>query len=150
MEYVVSEKNYPEQTVVYIRRKASLYEMGKIIRELFSTARSLKRKPAGTIFSIYYEKPEDPKSVDYEMCLPVQGQADAEGLKKIGGEKCAYLRVKGSYKQFEQAYGAVGQYVESKGYKAAAPPREVYVRGPLLGFLTFIPTMITDIYFPVE
>ena len=68
----------------------------------------------------------------------------------MGGDPCLYLRVKGSYARFEAAYRALTDHVEAKGYEMSGPPREVYVRGPLFGFLTFIPIMVTDIYFPIK
>ena len=82
------------------------------------------------------------------MHLPVDGSAG--GVTEIGGETCAYLRLKGSYKQFASAYAALGEYIQNNGLEVIAPPREVYIRGPLFGFMTFIPTMITDIYFTLK
>jgi len=148
--FAVEERKFPECVVLSIRTKDSLFAMGKYIGALFSKAKEAGRKPAGSVFCVYYEKPVDPKAVDYEMFLPVSGDIDpSKGIARIGGENCVYLRVKGSYSQFEAAYDAVSAYIAVKKLEIIAPPREVYVRGPLLGFLTFIPIMITDIYFPI-
>ena len=144
----IEQKVFPKQNVISIREKASLRDMGRIIGRLYKKARDAGLKPAGKIFTVYWEKPEDPDNVDYEICLPVEGSA--EGVTETGGETCAFLRVKGSYKQFESAYAALSEYIKCNDLEVAAPPREVYVRGPLFGFVTFIPIMITDIYFPLK
>lgn len=143
-------KPYPVQQVITIRTRDSLYAMGKYIGNLYKMARNAGLKPAGSSFCVYYEKPEDPKNVDYEMCLPVSGRSELVETKTIGGENCVYLRVNGSYKQFGDAYKLLNDYIEKNNIELSGPPREVYVRGPLLGFLTFIPTMVTDIYFPIK
>lgn len=141
-------KKYPIQNVITIRTRDSLYAMGKYIGQLHKKARAAGLKPAGKIYCVYYEKPEDPQNVDYEMGLPVSSVTDE--TTQIGGEDCVYLRVKGSYKQFGDAYQAMSDYIQKENIELSGPPREVYVKGPLLGFMTFIPTMITDIYFPIK
>jgi len=146
----VGKKTFPLLSAISIRTRDSLFAMGKLIGSLYGKAREAGRSPAGSVFCVYYEKPVDPKSVDYEMFLPVSGEADeAKGIARLGGENCLYLRVKGSYSQFGAAYDALSAFVEEHKLRMIAPPREVYVRGPLLGFLTFIPIMVTDIYFPI-
>jgi effector-binding domain-containing protein len=147
--YLVEQKKYPKQEVITIRTRDSLYSMGKYIGQLYKRAKKANLKVTGPIFCIYYEEPKDPKNVDFEMCLPIEGESDLES-KRIGGELCLYLRVKGSYKQFPEAYKALTEYVSKHKIELAGSPREVYVKGPLLGFLTFIPRMITDIYFPMK
>jgi effector-binding domain-containing protein len=137
-------------TVLTVKAKDSIRAMGNHIRGLFEQARIRGLKPDGPLFTVYYEKPEGEAPVEYELCLPVAGPpAELDKLADMGGDPCLYLRVKGSYSQFGAAYKAMTDHVSAKGYELAGPPREVYVRGPLLGFLTFLPTMVTDIYFPI-
>jgi effector-binding domain-containing protein len=53
----------------------------------------------------------------------------------------------GAYDTILQAYGALGTWVASNGYRIAGPSREIYLKshesGPPEGFLT-------EIQFPVE
>jgi effector-binding domain-containing protein len=124
--------------------------MGSYIRGLYEQARDRALKPAGPLFTVYFEKPEGDGPVEYELCLPVEGRTEElDKLADMGGDPCLFMRVKGSYAQFGAAYKALTDFVAAGGYELAGPPREVYVRGPLLGFLAFIPTMVTDIYFPI-
>ena len=147
-QWNIELKTFEPIKVVSIRTKDSLYAMGKYFGQLYGKARNGGLRPSGPLFCVYYEKPDDPQAVDYELFLPVSG--NAEGVRDFGGERCAWLRLHGSYSQFGAAYQAMGDWVAERKLEMIAPPREVYVRGPLFGFLTFIPVMVTDIHFPVK
>ena len=148
--YSIEEKDFPEMTVLTVKTKDSIRAMGSYIRGIYEQARIRGLRPDGPIFTVYFEKPEGEAAVEYELCLPVAGPAaELDKLADIGGDPCLYLRVKGSYAQFGAAYKALGDFATAGGYAISGPPQEVYVRSPLLGFLTFIPTMVTDIYFPI-
>ncbi len=148
--YAVKEKDFPEWTVLSLKTKDSLRAMGKHIGGLYGQAKLRGLRPDGPLFTVYFEKPEGEAPVEYELCLPVEGPtAELDKLTDIGGDPCLCLRVRGSYAQFGAAYKAMGDFVTAGGYRLSGPPREVYVRGPLFGFMTFLPTMVTDIYFPI-
>jgi effector-binding domain-containing protein len=147
--FKIEECDFPEMTVLSHREKDSLYAMGKHIKEIYRNAAMRGLRPAGPVFSVYFEKPTDPASVDYETLLPVEGPPEElDKLADMGGDPCLRLRVKHSYKKFESAYQALSDYAEKEGYETSGPPREVYVRGPMLFGL--IPSQVTDIYFPVK
>jgi effector-binding domain-containing protein len=149
--FEIVEADFPEEAVVSVRTKDALGAMGKHIGALYKIAREKGIKPAGPIFAVYWEKPVDPAKVDYSLYLPVEGKTDAlDKCEDFGGDPCLKLRLRGSYSQFGAAYAALEAEVGKRGLEMSAPPREVYVRGPFLGFMTFIPTMVTDIYFPVK
>lgn len=149
--FTITREDFPEYEVISIRTKDSLYAMGKHIGGLYKKARERGLSPAGPVFTVYYEKPADPKNVDYELFLPVEGDAaELDKLVDFGGDPCLKLRLKGSYAGMEAAYQALSEEVGKRGLEMTGPPREVYVKGPLLGFLAFIPTMVTDIYFPIK
>lgn len=150
-EFAIEERDFPEVTVLKVHAKDRVQAMGKYIGGLFQLARSKRLKAAGKLFTIYLEKPQGQEKVDYEICLPVEGPPEElDKLEDIGGDPCLCLRLPGSYSGFGGAYSALEKAVKDRGLEIAGPPREVYVRGPLLGFMAFIPTMVTDIYFPVR
>ena len=147
---MISQKRYPVQHALHKRVKDSLWSMGKYAMKLAKRRRKLGLESTGPFICIYYEEPTNPQSVDYEILCPVETDTETTEIKRLGGETCAYTRVKGSYSKLVAAYKALSEYVEKENLEVSAPPREVYVRRPLLGFLVFIPTMITDIYFPLK
>lgn len=149
--FEISEAEFPEETVLSIRTKDALGAMGKHIGGLYALAAAKGLKPAGPVFAVYYEKPVDPSSVDYSIYLPVEGPPEElDKHEDFGGDRCLKLRLKGSYSRFKDAYAALEAEFVKRKLEMSGPPREVYVRGPFLGFMTFIPTMITDIYFPIK
>lgn len=149
--FEVEEKDFPKMTVLKVRAKDTMMAMGKYIMAVLKLAREKGLKASGALFSIYLEKPVGMERTEYEICLPVEGPPEElDRLDDMGGDPCLFLRVKGSYSQFASAYAALEADAKAKGIEFAGPPREVYVKGPLLGFLTFIPTMVTDIYFPIR
>jgi effector-binding domain-containing protein len=150
--YRITDEAFPEYEVLSLRGKQPIGAMGKMIGGLYALARSRALKPAGPLFAVYFEKPAAPAApVDYALYLPVEGDAaKLDALETYGGDACLKLRLTGSYRGFAEAYAALEAEVGKRGLTLAGPPREVYVRGPLFGFLTFIPIMVTDIYFPVK
>ncbi len=149
--YRITEEDFPEFEVLSVRTKDAIGAMGKYIGALYGQARRQGLKGAGPLFSVYYEKPAEGAKVDYEMFLPVEGPAEVlDKLPDFGGDRCLKARHAGSYAGLGGAYAALEAEVGKRGLAMTAPPREVYVRGPLLGFLSFIPTMVTDVYFPVK
>jgi len=149
--YSIEERSFPEMTVLSVRTTVTLRAIGSYIKGIYEQAKIRGLRPTGPLFTVYFEKPGDKSNVEYEMFLPVEGPSEElDKLADMGGDPCLYLRVKGSYARFEAAYRALTDHVEAKGYEMSGPPREVYVRGPLFGFLTFIPIMVTDIYFPIK
>ena len=150
-DFAVEEKDFPEMRVLKLHAKDTIMAMGKYIGAVYRLAREKGFKPSGPLFSIYLEKPSGMEKIEYEMCLQVEGPPEElDKLEDMGCDHCLFLRIKGSYSQFSAAYEALEASAKAKGLEFSGPPREVYVRGPLLGFLTFIPTMVTDIYFPIK
>ena len=149
--YIITEEDFPEYEVLSVRTKDAIGAIGKHIGTLYAIARKRGLSPAGPLFTVYYEKPADMSKVDYELFLPVEGPPEKlDALTDFGGDPCLKLRLKGSYKGFADAYKALGDEVAKRGFEMSGPPREVYVRGPLFGFVTFLPIMVTDIYFPIK
>ncbi len=148
-DYRIEEATFPRRAVLRKRMKDSLRAMGKLIGGLYGEAGARRLKPAGPVFAIYYEKPQDPESVDYEMCLPVEGDDEAlENLDEIGGEACLRIVWRGSYKGLSGVYDALSARVQDGNLGLVAPPREVYVRGPLLGFIRV--GLVTEVWFPIR
>ncbi len=140
---------FEKKECLSIKTKDSLFAMGKYIRKLRAEAKSLGVEQVSPVFTIYYEEPEDPKNVEYEVYLPIN-TAISGVTKSIGGEYCANIRIEGSIKQFEEAHNTLTDYIKNNNHEAVGHLIVVYVKGPLLGFLAFIPTMITDFYFPLK
>ncbi|MBI9012284.1 MAG: hypothetical protein JEZ08_08605 [Clostridiales bacterium] len=140
---------FKKQECLSNKTKDSLFAMGKYIRKLKKEAHSLGVKQDGPVFTIYYEEPENPKDFEYEVFLPIN-QKITGITKSIGDEFCASIRINGSIKQFKTAHNTLTDFIKNNNHEAVGHLIVVYVKGPLLGFLAFIPTMVTDFYFPIK
>lgn len=148
-DYSIEEAKFPKSSVLRTRVKDTLRTIGRHIGALYRRAGTLGLRPAGSLFAIYHEKPENPESVDYELCLPVKGEPAAmRGLGEIGGDTCLRIVYRGPYKGLSGVYDALGARIEDENRTVLAPPREVYVRGPFLGFLPL--GLVTEVWFPVS
>ncbi len=69
---------------------------------------------------------------DFEACMPVKKQVDAEGIsiRQIPGRKCVALLHKGPYEEFTRSYEKIMQYIKDKEYEIILPTREIYLKGP--------------------
>lgn len=131
-----------------IKTRDSLFRMGKYIKRLKSQAKALGLEVTAPVFTIYYEKPENPKDVDYEVFLPVNLAIKGK-TKTIESVSCGSIRIKGSINQFDKAYTTLIDYINDHNSEIIGPLIVVYVKGPLFGLLPRF-TMITDFYFPLN
>lgn len=102
-------------------------------------------REAGPWLLIYNQSEQ---SIDLEMALIVAGTPSTVGDDQVGVRtlpsvgQMASVTHHGSYATLQQAYTALGRWLEANGYQIAGACREIYVRGPL--------DPITELQFPVE
>ncbi|MEI6876050.1 MAG: hypothetical protein WCL50_13075 [Spirochaetota bacterium] len=147
-DYTIESVVFPSLRVLAERRRSSLSDIGRRIGALYGLAAAKRLVPAGAVFAIYFEKPIDPTSVDYELCLPVTGAASALGeLPEIGGENCYRIVWRGSYKGLSGVYDALNARIADENRSLSAPPREAYARGPLFGLVPI--GLVTEVWYPL-
>ncbi len=148
----VKEITAPKFTAYTIRTKDTMQSMGKYIGKLFGAIRKEKLKFGGTVFSVYYEVPQDNQPCDFEMGLSITGNIPANhaNIKTIGGMKCLTIQHKGSYSKLKTAYDFMRSYVKENNIDIVGAPFEIYTKGPFLGFIMIPSLLVTDIYFPIK
>jgi len=143
----ITKFNKPE--CLTIKTRDSLFSMGKYIKQLKKIAKLHGAKPVGPPFVIYYEAPDDPKDVEYQVYLPVDTRLEGKTMSFIGG-LCGSILIKGSIKQFEEAHNTLNDFIEINGHERVGPLIVVYVKGPIFGIIPFYPSMITEFYLPLK
>jgi DNA-binding transcriptional MerR regulator len=105
-------------------------------------------------FTIYHDEEFKSTDVDLEIVFPVAHgsqitidlsagrQATTRAMPAIPQVACVLHE--GDYSGLEEAYAALGKWIESNGYRIAGPAREIYLRPPG----NEVP--LTEIQFPVE
>lgn len=105
-------------------------------------------------FLVYHDDEYKSTDVDMEVAFPVARgshltieldagrQATTHELPAVPQAACVLHE--GDYSGLEEAYAALGKWIEANGYRIAGPAREVYLRPPG----EQVP--LTEIQFPVE
>ncbi len=147
----IVEKNVPDMRIASIRWKGRYGECG---RQMGRLAKSLYRYLTGKPFNMYYDEGFKEEDADIETCYPVREDkeiAAPEGIaiRKLPGGKVVSIIHKGPYDQLGRSYEKISAYLKQKNYRVAAPPREIYIKGPGMIFKGNPKKYLTEIQFPV-
>jgi DNA-binding transcriptional MerR regulator/DNA gyrase inhibitor GyrI len=148
----IVEKSVPDVRIAGIRWKGSYADTGQHFGKL---GRAVGRHIAGKPFNLYYDEAFKEEDADVETCIPVREGREiktAQGIsiRSLRGGKVVSIVHKGPYDQLGRSYEAIAAYLKDKGYKVAAPPREIYIKGPGFIFKGNPKNYLTEIQFPVE
>lgn len=155
-DYDVILKSLPAQHVMTLRETIPTFDhVGAVWNE---TMQSLQMAGATMIappFCLYYDEVFTAADMDIEFAFPVAAtspsiidlpggrQMNTRDLPTIQQAACAIH--KGDYSGLNNAYTAIGRWIEANGYRVVGPPREVYLVGGCA-----LEDAVTEIQFPVE
>lgn len=88
----------------------------------------------------------------FSVCMPIKGGESSEDIEvlELPAAKCVSLVHKGPYDTLKTSYAKVFEYIAEKGYTAARPTREVYLKGPGMIFKGNPQKYLTEIQVVVE
>jgi DNA-binding transcriptional MerR regulator len=147
-EFQIEEKDLETILIAGHRMRGKYQDIGK---GLGFVCKKMGRHTNGKPMALYYDGEYKENDADFEPCVPVRKGKDAEGLsvRELKGGRCVSLIHKGPYESLRVSYKEVFAYINSKGYKAETPTREIYRKGPGLilkgnpkNYLTEIQVMI--------
>ncbi len=147
--FTVSEKEVPDMLVAGLRWKGRYDETGRTIQQVGKLAgRYIRGKP----LNLYYDGEYKDEGADIESCFPVGEMTGAGALSvhRLPGGRCAYLIHKGPYDQLGRSYARLMEYLQKRGYEAAVPIREVYLKGPGMIFRGNPRNYLTEIQIMIE
>jgi effector-binding domain-containing protein len=148
----IVEKNVPSIRIAGIRWKGRYGDSGKYIGRI---AKHLYRYLTGKPFNMYYDEGYKDEDADIETCFPVREDKEIRApddisIRTLQGGKVVSIVHKGPYDQLGRSYEKISSYLKQKNYCVAAPPREIYVKGPGMIFKGNPKNYLTEIQFPVE
>ena len=137
--------------IASIRWKGRYSESGRHIGRL---AKKLYRFLAGKPFNMYYDEGFKEEDADIETCFPVREAKEIAApeditIRMLPGGKVVSIIHKGPYDQLGRTYEKISAYLKQKNYRVAAPPREIYIKGPGMIFKGNPKNYLTEIQFPV-
>ncbi len=153
--YAVVLKRVDRLSVVGIR--TIVPEYGRV-NELFEELRTYMQLHGAPLdgdcpyLTIYYDSEHHDRGADVEVAVPlmrlVAGTARVTIHDLPAAELMATVVHQGSRSTVHEAYGALGSWIESNGYRVAGPHREVYLQGAVVGKVPA--DCVVEVQFPVE
>lgn len=139
------------ETLVYSSRRVLtdfFHELPQLFRSLLEELLAKDGVCAGAPILLYYDDFNqatfDPQKVDLEVAWPVADPSLANHtLPAVRVAACTYV---GPYDGLEKAYGAVFTWINSNGYEAKFPTREIYLNDPAV---TPPEQLVTEIQIPI-
>ena len=135
MTYRVEKIERPKTHVLSIRTRAAVQDLPKALGEGYAAIGQYMGEsgtaPAGPPFVAYYN--EDMQDLDLEIGFPVaspiEGRGEIQAGEIPGGTfaSCFHL---GPYKDIEQAYEAVMDWIEIEGGEPTGVSYELYLNDP--------------------
>jgi DNA-binding transcriptional MerR regulator len=107
--------------------------------------------------TLYYDEEYKERDWDLEVCMPFNGALQESQRVKVRTlppvEAMACTIHQGSFITLNDAYQAIGRWIDANGYRICGPAREVYLREARTtgsGVSQVDPETVTEIQFPVE
>jgi effector-binding domain-containing protein len=135
MVYDVDIVRVPEQTMITLRRRGPIGEIGARMARLRALAAEAGLSPAGSMIGRFYGDAMGSPDLDYEVCLPVEPRADGSVPDSVGEASGELVPAHhalatthtGRRDQMDDAVNALREALEAVGYRACGPLTEVYV-----------------------
>ena len=113
-------------------------------------------RPNGACFTLYHDEEYKERDWDLEVCEPIADEVAASRRVKVQTLPAATVACtihNGPFTTLNEAYAAIGKWIDANGYRICGPGREIYVRVTEQGHGKVSqtdPGTVTEIQFPVE
>jgi effector-binding domain-containing protein len=127
-------------------------EQGGLWGELEGYLAMHRVRPSGACFTLYHDEDYKERDVDLEVCEPIEGNVTESKRIKVQTLPAAAVACaihNGPFVTINEAYNAIGKWLDANSYRIVGPCREVYLNPAKNGSQTD-PNTVTEIQFPVE
>ena len=113
--------------------------VGEMIGDGYAALMPAGILPAAPCFSLYHDPEFKPENLDVEIAFPVSPEVTTApqtpggrsfGHRIVPGGQMAVTIHQGANETIDQAYGAIGNWLEANGRTMAGPPQEAYLTAP--------------------
>ncbi len=127
-------------------------EQGGLWNELAAYLAQQRVRPNGACFTLYHDEEYKERDWDLEVCEPIADEVSESKRVKVrtlpaANVACAIHH--GPFVTINEAYAAIGKWIDANGYRIVGACREVYLKEAKNGSQTD-PDTVTEIQFPVE
>jgi len=109
-------------------------------------------RPSGACFTLYHDEDFKERDWDLEVCEQIDDDLTESARVKVRNLPAAAVACtihNGPFATLNEAYSAIGTWLDSNGYRIIGPCREVYLNPSKDGSQND-PNTVTEIQFPVE
>ena len=127
-------------------------EQGGLWGELEGYLASQRVRSNGACFTLYHDEEYKERDWDIEVCEPITDEVAESRRVKVRTLPAATMACtihNGPFATLNEAYTAIGKWIDANGYRILGPSREIYLRPAKNGSQTD-PDTVTEIQFPVE
>ena len=127
-------------------------EQGGLWGELEGYLAIQRVRPNGPCFTLYFDEEYKERDWDLAVCEPITADLKESHRVKVQTLPAATLACtlhNGPFVTINEAYAAIGKWIDTNGYRITGPCREVYLNPSKNGSQTD-PDTVTEIQFPVE
>jgi effector-binding domain-containing protein len=127
-------------------------EQGGLWGELEGCLAMQRVRPNGACFALYFDEEFKERDWDIAVCEPIADNVTESKRVKVQTLPAASLACtmhNGPFVTINEAYAALGKWIDANGYRITGPCREVYLKTAKNGSQTD-PDTVTEIQFPVE
>jgi effector-binding domain-containing protein len=127
-------------------------EQGGLWGELEGYLAMHRVRPDGTCFTLYHDEDYKERDLDLEVCEPITDaltESKRIKVRTLPAASVACAIHNGPFVTINEAYAAIGKWMETNGYRIVGPCRELYLR-PAKNGSQSDPETVTEIQFPVE
>ena len=148
--FQVKEKNVTPLLVAGLRMTGRYDECG---RGFGTLARAVGRHIAGKPLCLYYDGEFREDDANFEPCFPLRREVPSTGeisVKTLPASRCLTLIHQGPYPQLGRSYRIILTEFKRRGFVAALPSRETYLKGPGTIFRGNPRKYLTEILIPIR
>jgi effector-binding domain-containing protein len=127
-------------------------EQGAMWDELGGYLAMHKVRPSGICFTLYHDEDFKERDWDLEVCEQIDAvltESKRVKVRSLPTMTMACAIHNGPFTTINEAYNAIGKWLDTNGYRIVGPCREVYLNSANNGSQTD-PNTVTEIQFPVE
>ena len=145
----------PEQAIAYLAVHGSVRKMKEPFARLFAALAEAGLAAAGPPMARFDPDLTDFENADYEVCVPVEPDAEGRVPDAIGEARCDILPAhyalvtthRGPHASLGASFEALAAEVSAVGYAVAGPATEVYLAGPESGITPA--EYVTEVRLPI-
>ena len=127
-------------------------EQGGLWGELEGYLASQRVRSNDACFTLYHDEEYKERDWDIEVCEPITDEVAESRRVKVRTLPAATMACtihNGPFATLNEAYTAIGKWIDANGYRILGPSREIYLRPAKNGSQTD-PDTVTEIQFLVE